>query len=148
YPAVTVISGGQPREGVLVSMDVVAVAPESAATDGLRLFREAEIFSAENRSQVAILPPGRKIFISGQAEVGGYLSGATINTMRNLFATLAYLGAGAEEVVQIKAFINPIEDAKAIEADIAAFFRKGIAPPIVTVEWLHETNRAETELIA
>src|SRR5690554_3380354 len=37
YPAVTVISGGQPREGVLVSMDVVAVAPENAATEGLRL---------------------------------------------------------------------------------------------------------------
>jgi enamine deaminase RidA (YjgF/YER057c/UK114 family) len=68
--------------------------------------------------------------------------------MRNLFATLAYIGADASDVVQVKAFINPIANAKAIEADIASFFRNRNAPPIVTVEWLLEPNRAEIELIA
>jgi enamine deaminase RidA (YjgF/YER057c/UK114 family) len=148
HPAVTFISGGQPRPGVMVSMDVVAVAPQQAVEDRVSLFRTEEIFGPENRSQLAVLAPGRKVFISGQAEVGENLSGATINTMRNLFATLAYIGADASDVVQVKAFINPIANAKAIEADIASFFRNRNAPPIVTVEWLLEPNRAEIELIA
>ncbi|HLU90108.1 MAG TPA: RidA family protein [Cyclobacteriaceae bacterium] len=148
HPAVTVISGGQPRPGVLVSMDAVAVVPEKDVTGGANLFWVEDAYAAGNRAQLAVLPPGRKVFVSGQAEEGKDLSEATINTMRNLFATLAYIGADARDVVQIKAFINPIEEARNIEEDIAAFFREGQVPPIVSVEWLLADNRAEIELIA
>lgn len=148
HPAMTVISGGQPRPGVLVSMDAVAVVPEKDVTGGANLFWVEDAYAAGNRAQLAVLPPGRKVFVSGQAEEGKDLSEATINTMRNLFATLAYIGADARDVVQIKAFINPIEEARNIEEDIAAFFREGQVPPIVTVEWLLADNRAEIELIA
>lgn len=68
--------------------------------------------------------------------------------MQNLFATLAYIGASASDVVQVKAFINPIEDAIAVEEVIAAFFRGQQVPPIVMVEWLVDENKAEIELVA
>lgn len=148
YPAVTFISGSLARPGVLVSMDAVAVAPQSAVSDRVSFFGGEGVFGPKNRAQLAILAPGRKIFISGQAEMGEDLSEATHNTMRNLFATLAYIGANAEDVVQVKAFINPIEDAKAIEEEIASMFRGRMAPPIVAVEWRQNPGRAEIELIA
>lgn len=150
FPAVTLISGGMARPGVLVSMDLVAVAPKSAVYENERvsLHKSEGVFAPENRADVAVLAPGRKIFISGQAETGENLSDASHKTMRNLFATLAYIGAKAEDVVQVKAFINPVEDSKAIEEGIASFFYGRKAPPIVAVEWLHNPGRAEIELIA
>lgn len=69
-----------------------------------------------------VLSPGRKVFISGQAETGNNLTDATQQTMRSLFATLAYLGAKADDVVQLKAFMNPIEEAEVLEKEIASFF--------------------------
>lgn len=147
-PAITFISGGAARPDILVSMDMVAVAPPSAVTERVSLFQAKALFRPANRADIAVLAPGRKLFISGQAEQGDNLSDATRKTMRNLFATLAYIGANAEDVVQVKAFINPIEDAAAIEQEIVQFFRSKMAPPIVSVEWLQDAGRAEIELIA
>lgn len=148
FPAITYVSGGTARPGVFVSMDVVAVAPEEVVKERATLYDSEEIFSLKNRSDVAVLSPGRKIFISGQAERGDNLSEATRKTMANLFATLAYSGAGAEDVIQVKAFISKIDDAKSVEEDIASFFNRRKSPPIVSVEWLADPNRVEIELIA
>ena len=147
-PAITFVSGGVARPEILLSMDMVAVAPTSAVTERVSLFQSDALFRPANRADIAVLSPGRKVFISGQAETGENLSDATQKTMRNLFATLAYIGANAEDVVQVKAFINPIEDAEAIEQEIALFFHDRMAPPIVSVEWLQDPGRAEIELIA
>lgn len=148
FPAITFISGGQPRPEVLVSMDLVAVATEEAATERVTLYRSQAIFAKPTRSQVAVLAPGRKIFISGQAVSGEDLSDASHQTMRNLFATLAYVGAKAEDVVQVKAFFNPIDSARSVEEIIASFFRGREAPPVISVEWVSDPNRVEIELIA
>ncbi|MEX2512091.1 MAG: RidA family protein [Cyclobacteriaceae bacterium] len=149
FPAITLINGGQPREKVLLTMDGVATAPHSSNSEGAVSLHLAEGLNGKtNRSGVAILPSGRKVFISGQAEPGDDLLEASDKTMQNLFATLAYIGASARDVVQIKAFINPIEDAAAVEEVIVAFFRGQKAPPIVMVEWLQEESKAEIELIA
>jgi enamine deaminase RidA (YjgF/YER057c/UK114 family) len=147
-PAITFISGGTARPGVLVSMDIVAVAPEEVVKERVSLYQTEGISGQPNRSDVAVLAPGRKVFISGQAVMGDDLSDATHQTMRNLFATLAYIGAKAEDVVQVKAFMNPINDASSIEGDIASFFRGRKAPPIISVEWITDPNRVEIELIA
>lgn len=147
-PSITCISGVPSREDVMLSMDVVAVAPTHRGKERVRLLRTAGIYGQDNRADVAVLPPGRKVFISGQAEPGDDLVQASNLTMHSLFATLAYLGASAEDVVQIKAFINPMEDAKAVEEGIASFFRGKNAPPIVTVEWMTAANKAEIELVA
>ena len=147
-PAITVVSGEQARPGVMVSMDVVGAAAPSVVKEGSTLYNADGIFRQENRSDVAILAPGRKIFISGQAERGEDLTDATQKTMVNLFATLAYLGARAEDVVQIKAFIGKIADAEAVEEKIASFFRHRKAPSIISVEWLNDPDRVEIELVA
>ncbi|MEX2565026.1 MAG: RidA family protein [Cyclobacteriaceae bacterium] len=149
FPAITLINAGQPREKVLLTMDAVATAPSTSVGDGVvSLLLTEGLFGKSNRSGVALLPPGRKVFISGQAEPGENLLEASDKTMQNLFATLAYIGASAKDVVQIKAFINPIEDAAEVEEVIAAFFRGQKVPPIVMVEWLQEQSKAEIELIA
>lgn len=149
FPAITLIVGSQPMEKVLVTMDAVAVAPmTSVTTRGVNLPFTKGIYGKPNRSAVAILPSGRKVFLSGQAEPGADLLEASDKTMQNLLATLAYIGASASDVVQVKAFINPIADAATVEEVIAAFFRGQQAPPIVMVEWLVEENKAEIELIA
>lgn len=148
YPAITLVSGGMARPGIFVSMDMVAVAPQSAVYERVSFYNTEGIFSPVNRSEVAILAPGRKIFISGQAETGDNLLDASQKTMRNLFATLTYIGATPEDVVQVKAFISPIEDAEEIEEAIASFFRSRRVPPIISVEWLQDPGRAEIELVA
>jgi enamine deaminase RidA (YjgF/YER057c/UK114 family) len=130
-------------------MDAVAVAPMTSITArGVNLPLAKGMYIKPNRSVVSILPSGRKVFIAGQAEPGADLLEASDKTMQNLFATLAYIGASASDVVQIKAFIHPIADAAAVEEVIAAFFRGQQVPPIVMVEWLVEENKAEIELVA
>lgn len=149
FPAITLIVANQAREQVLVSMDGIAVAPMTSVTSrGVNLPFSNGHYEKTNRAPVAVLPAGRKVFIAGQAEPGKDLLEASDKTMQNLFATLAYLGASASDVVQVKAFINPIEDAAAVEEVIAAFFRGQQVPPIVMVEWLVEENKAEIELVA
>ena len=148
FPAITVVIGGQARPEVLVSMDMVAVAAEEAVKGRVSLHQSEGIFAKPNRSHIAVLAPGRKLFVSGQAVMGEDLSDATRQTMRNLFATLAYAGAEAEDVVQVKAFFNPIDSAQSVEDVIAPFFRGRKAPPIISVEWVNDVNRVEIELIA
>lgn len=148
FPAITFISGVQPRSQVLVSMDMVAVSAEEVAGQRVTLYQGKGIFGKPNRSEVAVLAPGRKIFISGQAAPGENLSDASYQTMRNLFATLAYAGAEAEDVVQVKAFFNPIDSAQSVEEIIASFFRGREAPPVISVEWVTDPNRVEIEMIA
>ncbi|MEX0929412.1 MAG: Rid family hydrolase [Balneolales bacterium] len=148
-PAITLVSRRPTRPDVLVSMDAIALAPEVSATGRHSLrYRAESLYGRQNRSHVAVLPPGRKIFIAGQAEMAGDLPGAVRETMRGLLATLAYSGAGTGDVVHIKAFINPAEEAEEIEEVIAGFFRHSNAPPIVTLEWKHERFPAEIELVA
>lgn len=53
YPAITFISGEMARPGILMSMDMVAVAPESAVSERVSLFNSEGIFGPTNRSHVA-----------------------------------------------------------------------------------------------
>ncbi|MEX0774048.1 MAG: Rid family hydrolase [Balneolales bacterium] len=147
-PAITFVSGTPTRAGVMVSMDAVAVAPVASVNGGVSLYQAESLHGLQKRSHAAVLPPGRKIFFSGQAEVADGLLEGTRKTMRGLFSTLAYAGAAAEDVVHLKAFINPAEDAEEVEEIIAGFFRYGNVPPIVTLEWHSESFPTEIEMIA
>lgn len=60
---------------------------------------------------------------------------ATAGTMESLFATLAYFGLSADDVVQIKAFMPDISKASEVEEEIGTYFREKPAPPFVPVEW-------------
>jgi len=148
YPAITPISAGAARAGSMVSMDFVAVAPLDNDSQNVEFFNAVENPGSSGISDVAVLPPGRKIFISGQAERGEDLSEATSKTMQSLFATIAFTGATISDIVQIKVFLNPVEDAETIEEEIASLFRGKNVPPIISTEWLIDPGRVEIEIIS
>jgi enamine deaminase RidA (YjgF/YER057c/UK114 family) len=97
--------------------------------------------------RAAVLPAGGKVFISGQAEKGADVAEAVRLTMAGLHRTLAHLGLGAADVVQIKAFLAPFADHVAAGREVAASFGGGPVPPLVLVEWVSSLP-AEIELIA
>lgn len=146
-PAVSFVAGDLPsrEHDAQVAMDAVAVTPRSHGD--IAFYRSDDLFGEETRSHVGVLPPGGKVFLSGQAAEGDLLE-ATRGTMEGLHATLAYLGLSADDVVQVKAFASPIIDADAMEAQIAEFYRNKTAPPMVSVEWTHSSLPTEIELIA
>jgi enamine deaminase RidA (YjgF/YER057c/UK114 family) len=94
----------------------------------------------------AILPPGPKVFISGQAERGDGLTDSVRRTMESLHRTVAGLGLAPSDVVQVKAFIHPFSGHAAARAAIEAGFAGGRLPAIVMMEWV-ATLPAEIELV-
>lgn len=94
-----------------------------------------------------ILHPGSRVYVSGQAEKDKADGGATIATMQSLSNSLQSVNATLDDVVQVKAFLNPIHTEKRVRSDIASFLgdRK---VPVVIVEWTAATPPIEIELIA
>lgn len=68
--------------------------------------------------------------------------------MEQLMFSLQMLGAGAENVVQIKAFLNPMTEAAFAAEAIQSFFEKGDRPPVVMVEWTSSSYPTEINVIA
>jgi enamine deaminase RidA (YjgF/YER057c/UK114 family) len=99
------------------------------------------------RSRLAVLPPGARIVVSGQAEPGASLAEAARKTLESLGATLKFLGLDRSRVVQVKAFIQPIEAAADVEKEITRFFGPAEPPPSIYVEW-RSTQPLEIELVA
>ena len=148
-PAVTYMVGRLPHEGALVAMDAVAAASaEEGASPSPAVHQSELLYGPSGQGDVAVMPRGEKVYISGQAEGSDDLLEAVRGTMQSLHATLAYLGLSAEDVVQVKAFMQPIEQAQEVERVIAEYYRKKPAPPVVAVEWLHGGLPTEIELIA
>jgi enamine deaminase RidA (YjgF/YER057c/UK114 family) len=96
---------------------------------------------------VAILPPGSRIYVAGQAEKGKDLAEATRRTLESLRATLKFLGRDESDVVQLKAFVTPVTDVATVHREMARFFTKAPVPPVAFVEW-QSTLPIEIELIA
>ena len=132
-PAFTLVRTSLRRAGALVAFEAVAVT--STTTDTVRIIDQ----------DAAVLPAGGKMFISGQAEKGADLATATRLTMAGLQRSLAHLGLGKADVVQVKAFIRPMNDHAAAQREIAASFG-GAPPPVVLVEWQSDLF-AEIELV-
>jgi enamine deaminase RidA (YjgF/YER057c/UK114 family) len=140
-PAIAFVVGALAVPGALVAADAVAAAP--GAGDGVRMVPAQ---GRAKRSSVALLPPGGKVYISGQAEPGTLLQ-ATRATLESLKKTLDYLGLTAAQVVQMKAFMTPIASAREVEQEIAAFYGDQPAPPLVFVEW-RMPKPIEIEIVA
>jgi enamine deaminase RidA (YjgF/YER057c/UK114 family) len=94
----------------------------------------------------AILPAGRKAFISGQAERGPDVATAVKLTMAGLHRTLAHLKLKKADIVQVKAFLQPFADHAAATREIAASFDGAAVPPMVLIEWVSELH-TEIELV-
>lgn len=133
-PAVTIVTGALALPEALVALDAVAAAPD------------AKVNLVQIQAKSAILPAGPRVFISGQAEPGD-LAKATRGTMQSLGRSLNYLGLEKSAVVQLKAFVTPIEGQKTVLEEMRRFFGDRPLPPVVLVEW-KSSLPIEIELVA
>lgn len=142
-PAVSFVTGKLSDANARVAMDAIGIVPvKSGPNVAKRLIANAKLGNA-----VAIMPSGGKYYVSGQAK-NGALPEATRNTLISLEETLKFLGLGKSNVVQLKAFVQPISDTGLVKSEVASFF-SGDVPPFVYVEWSSPTNTPiEIELIA
>jgi enamine deaminase RidA (YjgF/YER057c/UK114 family) len=139
-PAVSYVIGKLRNPDALVAIDAVAMS----------LWERSESVtfkrgSRDDSADLATLPPGPKVYVSGQAEKGKDIAEMTRRTMESLMATLKHLGLEPEDVVQVKSFLGPIAAADEAEREITKFF--STTPPLVFVEWT-TAPAIEIELIA
>ena len=135
HPAITTVLTSLPGDAKLACDAVIAC--NSNATSVERFERDA-----------AVMPANRDIlYVSGRA-ANGELPEATAGTMEQLFEVLKLLGATPADVVQVKAFIKPMNGWEAVEAEIEKSFGDLGAPPVVYVEWSSQSRATEIELIA
>jgi enamine deaminase RidA (YjgF/YER057c/UK114 family) len=137
------VTGVLPVPGALVTMD--AVAGSALKANEVRRIHE-QVSSPSGIDPVAVLPAGPKLYVSGMADTNSLLS-ATIQTLEKLVAAIAHLGSQREDIVQLKAFLQPMSEVAAVRKGVADFFG-GHAPPTVFVEWISANPVVEIELIA
>ncbi len=130
-PPVAVTIGKLPVvvEGMMVGIDAVTVA-----------------IDPRHSIKAVTLPPGPRVFISGQAEKGATPAEAAAKTIASLKKTLDWLGCKPDDAVQAKCFLTPMSAA----ADVAKEFDKAFGNrkvPLVFVPWQSELP-IEIELVA
>ena len=98
--------------------------------------------------KASVMPPGRDIlYISGRVGSGA-LAEATTETMRQLFDVLTHLGSTPADVVQVKAFVQPMSHWETVQREIDRAFGASASPPVVYVAWTSPSRATEIELIA
>ncbi len=135
-PCVSAVVTALPR-GALVALDATAL--HTAADPG----------QVQVHNGIALLPQGTRIFIAGQAEPSADLAEATLKTLQSLQRTLHFLGRSDADIVQLKAFVQPVSAAELVQQQVTRFYSGRTAPPLVLVEWQSSsTVPIEIELVA
>ena len=121
-PAVTFVVTLLPNPGARVAMDAVAVAVPHVQSKPSKVewisplgHQDREIIPA------ATPPPGPLIYVSGMADTNR-LPEATRITLTKLMSALGHLGLDKSDVIQLKAFFQPISDAAVVRKAIVDFF--------------------------
>lgn len=136
-PAVSLVVTKLPWPSADVAADFVAVVTDKAMPVVAR------------SSRIGELPEGSRIYVSGQAEQDMSLAAATRKTLESLRKTLIFLGRSDADIVQLKAFIQPMQDWKIVQAEVDAFYGGQPDVPLILVEWKSSpTVPIEIELIA
>jgi enamine deaminase RidA (YjgF/YER057c/UK114 family) len=102
-----------------------------------------------NGSNAAAVPSsGPLIYVSGMADTNG-LPEATRITLGKLMSAIGHLGLGKSDLVQLKAFFQPMSEVAVVRKVIVDFFQSN-APPMVFVEWTSPAPNPpiEIELVA
>jgi len=147
-PAVTFVINDQPQSDILVTMDAVAVAPLREPNKITR-FHSHQLPVTHGLSHVTVMPPGEVYYVSGQVAPGEDLAQAVTATMKQLHDTLEHFGLRGSQVVQVKAFIDPMTQADAAMSAIAAMYDQDAMPSVVITQWqAPESMPTEIELIA
>lgn len=136
-PAVSLVVTKLPSATADVAADFVAIVTDKTQPVVAR------------SSQLGELPEGSRIYVSGQAEQDMSLAAATRKTLESLRKTLVFLGRSDADIVQLKAFIQPMQDWKIVQAEVDAFYAGQPGVPLILVEWKSSaTVPIEIELIA
>jgi enamine deaminase RidA (YjgF/YER057c/UK114 family) len=142
-PAVSYVVGKLAHSDALVALDAVAAAGAAAEVKRLRV---AKVYAPPGAAHVAVMPPGARDYVAGQAEKGDTITEATRKTLESLRATLAFLKLNDAQIVQVKCFMQPMASAADVYGEIARFY-DGRPAPVVFVEW-QSTLPIEIELVA
>jgi len=148
-PAASFVITALPHPDALVAMDAVAV-PRLHLNDpkGWKTNMPPGPPWDHEIHPAAGLTTGPLVYVSGMADTNS-LPEATRVTLSRLMTTISHLGLNAADVVQLKAFFQPMSDAAVVRKVIVDFFQSN-APPTVFVEWISPAPNPpiEIELIA
>ncbi|MDB6028345.1 MAG: Endoribonuclease [Verrucomicrobiales bacterium] len=133
-PAVTFVVGKLSHPDALVAMDAVAVSVHLPSQADVRRVHAKKLSGDEAFAEVAVLPPGGVIYISGQA-IKGAIPEATAKTLEQLEATLKFLKLEKKDVVSAKAFLQSVTEAASARKEFATFFQGELVPPLSFVDW-------------
>lgn len=142
-PSVTFAAGDLAHPEALISIDAIAVSGLSSV-GRVQLNRSG---ATKGQADVAILPKGPVVYVSGQAAKGG-LAEATRGTLKQLAETLIYLGINKKDIIQIKSFLSPMSSLSIVKKEFSNFFKGETIPPLVFVAWISSEPVIEIELIA
>jgi enamine deaminase RidA (YjgF/YER057c/UK114 family) len=145
-PAITVAVGNLELENAHVALDVVAVAPE--ATDDEPHRQVGSLAGTKDHAAVSVLPPQGHVYVSGQVARGENMIEAMRTTFEASLARLSWMGLPARSIEQVKVFTSDIQNVDTVETALAEYFRGQAAPPIVSLEWVHDSFDIEIEMIA
>jgi len=146
-PAATFVVTPLPQPAARVAMDVVAPMRVQSKTANVEWISPLGYHDREI-SPAASAPTGTIVYISGMADTNS-LADATRITLGKLMSALGHLGLTRSDVIQLKAFFQPMSQAAVVRKAIVDFYG-GIAPPTVFVEWISPAPNPpiEIELIA
>jgi enamine deaminase RidA (YjgF/YER057c/UK114 family) len=146
-PAATFVVTYLPDPAARIAMDAVAVPRYDSQTSKAQWISPLD-YQDREISAAAVPSAGPLIYVSGMADTN-QLPDATRITLGKLMSAIGQLGLAKSDVVQLKAFFQPMSEAAAVRRAIVDFFG-GIAPPTVFVEWISPAPNPpiEIELIA
>lgn len=147
-PAASFVITVLPNDSSMVAADAVATISADSTEKHARFFDVVSEVNVRPMFDGAILPAGPRIYVSGMADTNR-LPEAAKRTIEKLTAALGHLGLKKSDIVQVKAFLQPMSQAGAVQKAILDFFG-GEAPPTIFVEWISPPPNPpiEIELIA
>jgi enamine deaminase RidA (YjgF/YER057c/UK114 family) len=154
-PAITTVLTPLPHRKALVAMDALAAAasqgqPKAGRSEtgpAIASLRCQTVAGDKDGADVAALPRGGAVYLSGVPERGTLTQPAVTRSMSTLLATLGQLRLRPADVVQLKVFCMPASAAEDVLREIKKFFPGQLVPPVVFVEWLASAP-VEIELVA
>ena len=117
-PAASFVVGALPETGASVAMDAVALHQTSAAISRRQSMMSKQPGSGIQKSRT--LPAGPKVYVSGMADTNS-LPEATQKTLEKLIACIGHLGLKKADIVQLKAFLQPMSEVAVVRKEIINF---------------------------
>lgn len=146
-PAVTYAEGVLAHSEALVALEAVAAVPAGEEPSRVKRIIVPTLHLPIGTCHVAVLPPGRKVYVAGRAAPGN-LEEAVRGTLEQLRGDLEEVGLSHSDVVQLKVFLNPIDRVAEVEGIIADYYGTGTPPAVAVVEWFGSSLPVEIEAVA